>query len=70
VKYAVISDVHANVEALSAVLSSVAHDGVDEILCLGDIVGYAASPNECVNLLRAAGARSIAGNHDRAAVGA
>jgi predicted phosphodiesterase len=69
VKYAVISDLHANAEALSAVLACIERDGVDEILCLGDIVGYAASPNECVRLLRATGARSIAGNHDRAAAG-
>jgi predicted phosphodiesterase len=69
VKYAVIADVHANVPALAAVLASIAREGVDHVVCLGDIVGYGASPNECVALLRDRGIRSISGNHDRAAVG-
>ncbi len=68
-KWAVISDLHANVEALGAVLAKIEAEGVDEILCLGDIVGYGASPNEVVRLVRQSGARCIAGNHDRAAVG-
>jgi len=69
VRYAVISDIHANVEALSAVLAAIDEEHVDAILCLGDIVGYGASPNECVRLVAASGAKCVAGNHDRAALG-
>lgn len=67
--YAVISDLHANLEALRAVLGAIDHGPADTIVCLGDIVGYNANPNECVELLRRSGARSIVGNHDRAAIG-
>jgi len=68
-RYAIISDVHANIEALGAVLQEIDRERVGEIVCLGDIVGYNASPNECVELIRRRGIRAIAGNHDRAAVG-
>ena len=68
-KWAVISDVHANAEALEAVLASIERENVDDILCLGDIVGYGASPNEVVRMLRSAEAKCIVGNHDRAAIG-
>ena len=44
--YAVISDIHGNLEALEAVLGDVP-DGTEEIYCLGDVIGYGASPNEC-----------------------
>lgn len=66
---ALISDVHANLEALQAVLEAVRAEGVDGIACLGDWVGYNASPNECVALAREAGIQSVAGNHDRVAAG-
>lgn len=68
-KYAVLSDVHANLEALSAVLAAVDVERVDTILCLGDVVGYGANPNECARLLASAGAKCVVGNHDRAALG-
>jgi predicted phosphodiesterase len=67
-RYAVISDVHANLEALTAVLTAIEKLEVDQILCLGDLVGYHANPNECVRLVHQYGIRSIAGNHDRAAI--
>ncbi len=63
--YAVISDIHGNLEALEAVLRDVP-DEVDTIYCLGDIIGYGASPNECCELVRQAGMPSISGNHDLA----
>jgi len=69
VKLALISDVHANIEALQATLDDIAIEGVDRIVCLGDIVGYNTNPRECIALLRAAGALCIAGNHDRAVCG-
>jgi predicted phosphodiesterase len=65
----VISDIHSNDDALSAVLSE--HPRVDEIWCLGDIVGYGGAPRECIGLLRNCGLpmRSVAGNHDLAVSG-
>lgn len=68
-RYAVISDIHSNLEALTSVLKRIDDEGVDEIVCLGDLVGYHANPNECIALIRERGIRCIAGNHDRAAAG-
>ncbi|MDA4113093.1 MAG: metallophosphatase family protein [Thaumarchaeota archaeon] len=59
--YAFISDIHSNLEALEAVLDDI---GGTEVYCLGDIVGYGASPNEVIALLREKGATCIIGNHD------
>ncbi|MDP6439108.1 MAG: metallophosphoesterase family protein, partial [Candidatus Brocadiia bacterium] len=47
---AIISDIHANKEALEGVLRTISGQGVDEIWCLGDIVGYGPDPNDCVDL--------------------
>lgn len=62
---AIISDVHANLEALEAVLSEV--EGLD-LYCLGDLVDYGAEPNEVVDALKLRGARCVVGNHDAAAM--
>jgi predicted phosphodiesterase len=67
-RYAVISDIHGNVEALGAVLADIEAQRVDEVVCLGDIVGYGADPNECVEAVRGAATKVVAGNHDWAAV--
>ena len=66
-KYAIISDVHANLEALTAVLIKIDEIGVDQVVCLGDVVGYNASPNECCEIIRERGIPSILGNHDAVA---
>lgn len=66
---AVIADIHANLEALEAVLGSISELGADEIVCLGDIVGYNASPNECVDIIRDRKIVSVLGNHDICALG-
>jgi predicted phosphodiesterase len=63
-RYALISDIHANLPALEAVLDDIARRGVDATCHLGDLVGYAPWPNECVALLRAAGIVGVAGNYD------
>jgi diadenosine tetraphosphatase ApaH/serine/threonine PP2A family protein phosphatase len=63
--YAVISDIHGNLEALEAVLGDVP-DGTEEIYCLGDVIGYGASPNECCELVRSFEMPVISGNHDLA----
>jgi predicted phosphodiesterase len=62
--YGVLGDIHGNLEALQAVLAALDARGIRELLCVGDVVGYNADPDECVALLRARGARVIAGNHD------
>jgi diadenosine tetraphosphatase ApaH/serine/threonine PP2A family protein phosphatase len=64
VKYAIISDIHANLEALEAVRKEVESVSPDKILCLGDLVGYGASPNECVEAAREICDLTVAGNHD------
>jgi predicted phosphodiesterase len=67
-RIAFISDIHANSEALEAVFEDISRQKVDEIVCLGDIVGYGANPNECIELIKKACPVCILGNHDAAAV--
>jgi predicted phosphodiesterase len=66
---AVFSDIHANLPALEAVLVDADEVGVDEIWCLGDVVGYGASPDGCVDLVRERCDVSLVGNHDLAVLG-
>ena len=63
-RYALLSDIHANLPALEAVLADTDGREVDVIYHLGDLVGYAPWPNEVVELLRFRGIRGIAGNYD------
>jgi putative phosphoesterase len=65
----VLADVHGNLTALRAVLGLLAAEGVDAYLCAGDLVGYGAQPNECVELVAELGATCVAGNHDLMATG-
>lgn len=66
-RHAILSDVHANLEALEAVLADARARAVDDLVCLGDFVGYGASPNECIARLRPAIEAAVLGNHDQAA---
>ena len=69
-RYALLADIHANMEALTAVLADIKHrGGVDEYWCLGDIVDYGPDPSECIRLLRQLPHICVAGNHDLAAIG-
>jgi len=68
-RYAIISDIHSNLEALEVALQEIDRIGVDRIVSLGDLVGYNANPNECVRILRDRGVTSLMGNHDAAACG-
>src|SRR4029078_4411634 len=68
-RIAVISDIHANLHALETVLSDVDRESVDEIWCLGDIVGYGPRPNECCDLIRERVSISLCGKHHLAALG-
>jgi diadenosine tetraphosphatase ApaH/serine/threonine PP2A family protein phosphatase len=65
-RYAVVSDVHGNIESLERVLSRVNDE--DVLLSLGDVVGYGPNPNECVAALRERCGHAVLGNHDLAAV--
>lgn len=70
VKVAVVSDIHANRQAFEAVLAAAEAAQASELWCLGDLVGYGAEPNECVELARRHAALCLAGNHDLAVIGA
>lgn len=65
---AVISDIHGNLQALEAVLRDIKRRGIIEVLCLGDIVGYGANPNECIDRVRERGMPCVRGNHDEGVV--
>lgn len=67
--YAILSDVHANIDALEAVLKHLDQRGIDNILCLGDVVGYNAEPNACVSLIASRNIQTVLGNHDAVACG-
>lgn len=68
-KIGLITDIHANIEALTAVLAELDREGVDQIVCLGDVVGYGADPEACCTLVRQRAALTLVGNHDAGAVG-
>lgn len=68
-RYGIFSDTHANIEALTAVLAAYEAENVDRFVCLGDTVGYGASPNECCDIIRELAAFTILGNHDAAVAG-
>ncbi|MEM0448962.1 MAG: metallophosphoesterase family protein [Methanomassiliicoccales archaeon] len=63
---AIISDIHSNLHALNVVLRDIDEQGVDEVLCAGDLVGYGAFPNEVIAQIKERKIISICGNHDRA----
>lgn len=63
---AIISDIHANLEALEAVLNDIEALAVDDVICLGDIVGYGPDPEACIDLVMDAARVTLLGNHDHA----
>lgn len=69
-RLAIISDVHANLPALEAVLEQIQSMALDRIVCLGDVVGYGAEPDQCASLVREACDFTLLGNHDAATTGA
>lgn len=64
---AIISDIHANLEALEAVLADIRQQGITEIFCLGDIIGYGPNPCECIDKVLSC-QMCLLGNHDQAAL--
>ncbi len=65
-RYAVISDIHSNLEALMTVMRDIQAKHVDEIICLGDLIGYGANPDEVVEIVRNEVRYTVKGNHDDA----
>ena len=67
-RYGILSDIHGNLEAIVAVLETI-RGQVDAYVCLGDIVGYGANPNECLELMLDLNCPTVGGNHDWAVAG-
>ena len=65
--FAIVSDIHANLEAFTAVLDEIQRRGIDHVICLGDVVGYGPNPMECLDLVAKHCRASLMGNHDFAA---
>lgn len=63
-KYAIIADIHANLEALNVVLEDIKAQGCTHTACLGDVVGYGANPKECLDIIRGMNIPTVKGNHD------
>ena len=68
-KFAVVSDIHGNLEALRITLDYLHSQQISKIICLGDVVGYGPNPNECVELVQQHCAVCLMGNHDHAVAG-
>jgi diadenosine tetraphosphatase ApaH/serine/threonine PP2A family protein phosphatase len=69
IRYAILSDIHANLEALRAVLDDASTHGARVVLCLGDTVGYGADPLACIDRLHERAGAMVAGNHEYGALG-
>jgi predicted phosphodiesterase len=63
-RYAIIADIHGNLEAFQTVLDDIKTQNVQQIVCLGDVVGYNANPKECLDIVRAMNVPIVKGNHD------
>jgi predicted phosphodiesterase len=67
-RYGIFSDIHSNLEALDAVINAYEKETIDKYLCVGDVVGYAANPKECIEKVKELALITVAGNHDWASV--
>ena len=68
-RIAIISDIHSNFEALSAVLDYCRFNRIHRYICLGDVIGYGADPNRCCEMVREVASVTLMGNHDAAVAG-
>jgi diadenosine tetraphosphatase ApaH/serine/threonine PP2A family protein phosphatase len=68
-RVAIISDIHSNIEALSSIRTTLDGERIDRWVCLGDVVGYGASPNECCDIVKDLCEVTLLGNHDAAVAG-
>lgn len=66
-RYGIISDIHSNLEALEVAIEALSHEKIDRYLCVGDIVGYGADPEECIKKTKTLNPVIVCGNHDTAA---
>src|SRR5437016_13480280 len=62
--FAIVSDIHANLEAFTVVLEEIQRRGIEHIVCLGDVVGYGPNPMECLDLVATRARATLMGNHD------
>src|SRR5690348_1112534 len=62
--FAIVSDIHGNLEAFSVVLEEIERRQIEHVICLGDVVGYGPNPRECLDLVRTRCRASLMGNHD------
>ena len=69
VRLAILSDIHANLPAMEAVLADIDDAGIEALWCLGDVVGYGAQPDECTRLVAERCELCLVGNHDLAVLG-
>lgn len=67
-RYGIFSDIHANLEALEAVIEAYKNESIDQYLCVGDVIGYAVNPQQCIEKIKTLCRVSVAGNHDWAGV--
>lgn len=67
--YAILSDIHANVLALSGILDDAQRSGAESVICLGDVVGYGPEPERAIEMIRKCAATTLIGNHDAAVAG-
>lgn len=67
-RYGIFSDIHSNLEALNAAVDAYKKEKIDKYLCIGDVVGYASNPKECIEIINTLAMITIAGNHDWASV--
>jgi len=65
-RFAIISDLHSNTEALGAVLTRLKKEGVERVVCLGDVVGYGPDPEKCIDMVMESCELTLCGNHDEA----
>ena len=63
-KYAIIADIHGNIDAFEVALQDIKSQAISQIVCLGDVVGYNARPKECLRIVREMGIPCVKGNHD------
>ena len=68
-RYAILADIHSNLEALKAVLAACQAEGIRGYFCLGDTIGYGANPRECLELLKDLTPHHVAGNHEWGVIG-
>ena len=67
-RYGIFSDIHSNIEALDEVISAYQKESIDKYFCIGDVVGYATNPQECIERVKKLAMITVAGNHDWATV--